>query len=393
MDISEDQLAIEWTLTEQDIQFVSKNSRGQENRICFAADLCTTRAHHRFLDRNETLPLKATNYLSQQLDYTPILAPVNFSLKSDTYLGHQKIMDYLGLREFDEFEKMALQQWLETKIRSQVYLRPETIVEGSTHIIKSHLAYPISNVLGDRLWSSSDGQWYGIQASSLLSSYYPRFFGYYDQAISLYTHIADTFDVFSTHTISCSEREATYVLSGLLSNKSVVNPQFHSTDTHGFTEHIFALCYLLGFSFCPRLKDLTEQRLYKLHKSQNYGEYDCLFSGTVDIELIQEHWDQIIRIVAALKNGHLPAHIIIQKLANRTDKVAKAVQALGRLVKTIYILRYLSDEELRYKVHLQLNRGESRHNLAKALFFDNRGIFKTNDYEDADSTRKVSSRE
>ena len=265
---------------------------------------------------------------------------------------------------------------------SQVYLRPETIVEGSTHIIKSHLAYPISNVLGDRLWSSSDGQRYGIQASSLLSSYYPRFFGYYDQAISLYTHIADTFDVFSTHTISCSEREATYVLSGLLSNKSVVNPQFHSTDTHGFTEHIFALCYLLGFSFCPRLKDLTEQRLYKLHKSQNYGEYDCLFSGTVDIELIQEHWDQIIRIVAALKNGHLPAHIIIQKLANRTDKVAKAVQALGRLVKTIYILRYLSDEELRYKVHLQLNRGESRHNLAKALFFDNRGIFKTNDYEE-----------
>lgn len=891
MDISEDQLAIEWTLTEQDIQFVFQNSRGQENRICFAADLCITRAHHRFLERNESLPLKATNYLSQQLDYTPILTPISFSLKSDTYLGRKKIMDYLGLRELDEFEKMALQQWLETKIRSQVYdrkllihearnylktrqimlpastvlgrllarvtketfekmyehivysfpesertkldsllsqengmyanlvefkrspsnpnakvilnyldyfeqleslgimnlnlssfhpdvienlakmgkhysvhdlkqlasqpkryailvcflfetaknildllvkmnsellteiqrkarnevqydrttlskkskgklkeashfircalqnpvaditlaefikgfnheqlfrsadicdaietleesglaesiatrlhylrrytkrflsldfeaakgsksllkgveilkkyqtgtikklpdnvpirflpkmwkdclydasgkiqplywemgvyyalkktlasgdiflsksrhhkyfwdtvyeekkwekergarydelglpksfdiigaklndqftetadflfhsfknnpfvrlegqnlvlskddaleispevnklrklfeahmpsirieeliaevdkysdftkafkpfheqyrethlpkksiyaaiiahatniglygmgnsaigistdmirnasqiyLRPETIVEGSSHIIKFHLSYPISNVLGDRLWSSSDGQRYGIQASSLMSSYYPRFFGYYDQAISLYTHIADTFDVFSTHTISCSEREAAYVLSGLLSNKSIVNPQFHSTDTHGFTEHIFALCYLLGFSFCPRLKDLTEQRLYKLHKSQNYGEYDCLFSGTVDIELIQEHWDQIIRIIAALKNGHIPAHIIIQKLANRTDKVAKAVQALGRLIKTIYILRYLSDQELRYKVHLQLNRGESRHNLAKALFFDNRGVFKTNDYEE-----------
>ena len=128
-----------------------------------------------------------------------------------------------------------------------------------------------------------------------------------------------------THTISCSEREATYVLSRLLSNKSVVNPQFHCTDTHRFTEHIFALCYLLRFIFCPRLKDLSEQRLYKTNKSQNYGEYDCLFLGVVDTKLIQENWDQIIRIVAALKNGHIPAHIIIQKLANRTDKVAKAV--------------------------------------------------------------------
>lgn len=160
-----------------------------------------------------------------------------------------------------------------------------------------------------------------------------------------------------------------YVLSGLLSSKSVVNPQFHSTDTHGFTEHIFALCYLLGFSFYPRLKDLTEQRLYKLGKSQNYGEYDCLFSGTVDVELIQEHWDQIICIVAALKTGHIPAHVIIQKLANRTDKVAKAVQTLGRLVKTIYILRYLSDEELCYEVHLQLNRGGISPQSRKSVVF------------------------
>ena len=154
MDISEDQLAIEWTLTEQDIQFVSKNSRGQENRICFAADLCITRAHHRFLDRNETLPLKATNYLSQQLDYTPILAPVNFSLKSDTYLGRQKIMDYLGLLEFDEFEKMALQQWLETKIRSQVYDRKLLIHEARNYLKTRQIMLPASTVLGRLLAES-----------------------------------------------------------------------------------------------------------------------------------------------------------------------------------------------------------------------------------------------
>ena len=48
MDISEDQLAIEWTLTDSDLLFISQQSRGRENRICFAADLCIIRAHPDF---------------------------------------------------------------------------------------------------------------------------------------------------------------------------------------------------------------------------------------------------------------------------------------------------------------------------------------------------------
>ena len=48
--------------------------------------------------------------------------------------------------------------------------------------------------------------------------------------------------------------------------------------------------------------------------------------------------------------------------------MAKALTALGSVVKTIYILRYLHEEELGRPVQLQLNRGESRHNLARWLF-------------------------
>jgi TnpA family transposase len=55
---------------------------------------------------------------------------------------------------------------------------------------------------------------------------------------------------------------------------------------------------------------------------------------------------------------------------------------LGRVVKTIYILRYIHEEELRRRVQLQLNRGESRHALARWLFFGNRGEFRWGDYEE-----------
>jgi TnpA family transposase len=89
-------------------------------------------------------------------------------------------------------------------------------------------------------------------------------------------------------------------------------------------------------------------------------------------------------VAASLKNKVAPAHVVLHRLVNASpsDRVAKALTALGRLVKTVYLLRYISDPALRRKVHKQLNRGESRHDLAKWLFFANRGVFRTGDYEE-----------
>ncbi|WP_040534773.1 Tn3 family transposase [Legionella drancourtii] len=264
---------------------------------------------------------------------------------------------------------------------SHTYLRQDTIKEGNRQLINHLLTYPISDEMTNGAYSTSDAQRYAIEAKCSLSSYYPRYYGYYERALSIYTHISKG-SVFGTQVISTSEREATYVLTGLLENDTLLNPEFHSTDTHGYTEHIFALCHLLGFNFHPRLKDLAEQNLYKIDGTMSYGDLDDVFAGTIDTDLIRENWDQIVRIIASLKNGLAPAHVIIQKLANRTDNVSKAIRALGRIIKTIYILRYISDKDLRYAVHLHLNQGESRHQLAKKLFFLNRGVFKTSDYEE-----------
>ena len=46
-------------------------------------------------------------------------------------------------------------------------------------------------------------------------------------------------------------------LDGLLANDTVLRPKTHYTDTHGFTEQLFGLCYLLGFQFLPRINPTT----------------------------------------------------------------------------------------------------------------------------------------
>jgi TnpA family transposase len=65
-------------------------------------------------------------------------------------------------------------------------------------------------------------------------------------------------------------RDAPYVLDELCNTTTELPIVEHTTDTHGYTEIIFALFDLVGFQFTPRLRDLGRQRLYT--------------SGTLDIQ-------------------------------------------------------------------------------------------------------------
>lgn len=83
---------------------------------------------------------------------------------------------------------------------------------------------------------------------------------------------------------------------------------------------IFHHCFLLGFSFQPLLKDLASQQLCKI-EAKNYGGMNQLFSGVADIDLIEEQWDQIMRVIASIKNGIAPAHVIINRLISRVSRI------------------------------------------------------------------------
>jgi TnpA family transposase len=267
---------------------------------------------------------------------------------------------------------------------SSWFLREETLKAANAILVNYHHTLELSSVWGQGLTSSSDGQRFALHADSLMGSLCPRYFGYYDRAVTVYTHLSDQWSVYGTRIISCTAREALYVLDGLLENDTVLRPKEHYTDTHGFTEQLFGLCYLLGFQFMPRIKDLKDQQLYKVSRMSSYGPLDPVFHATVDLALIAEQWDQLVRIAASLRHRTAPADVVLKRLAGGapSDRLAKALTALGRVLKTIHILRYVQDTDLRHRIQRQLNRGEFRHKLARRLFFANQGAFQTGDYEE-----------
>lgn len=265
-----------------------------------------------------------------------------------------------------------------------VFIREETLKAASAEIVNHHHQLPLSAVYGTGELSSSDAQRFGLRASSLLGSYYPRYYGYYQKAIGIYTHVSDQYSVFSTKVISCSPREALYVLDGLLENNTILKAKKHTTDTHGYTEIIFALCYLLGYEFMPRICDLKDQQLYRISKDFDYGIFTPLLNKTAHINIVVEQWVDMLRVALSLKQRTVPAHIVVQRLINSfpSDRLSKAFTHLGRIIKTQYILRYLTDPVLRRMVQRQLNKGEYRHKLPRRIFFANQGEFTTGDYEE-----------
>lgn len=329
--------------------------------------------------------LQTVNFLT---DFAQELRPPPGIRESATHIKNTKLATLiahgtnLGISTMGNSTEAVTVEMLQNVSRH--YLNETTLKAANARLVNYHHGLSLSNIWGDGTTSSSDGQRFGVQASSLIASYYPRYFGYYDKALTIYTHTSDQHSVFSTQVISCQPREALYVLDGLLENDTDLQPSEHYTDTHGFTFQLFGLCYLLGFSFMPRLKDLADQQLYKISKTENYGDLNALFRQTIDWQLIEEQYDQLVKIAASLKNKTAPAHTVLQRLINATpaDHISKALTQLGRIVKTIFILKYLSDEKLRRKVQKQLNRGEQRHGLAKWLFFANHGEFRTGDYEE-----------
>jgi TnpA family transposase len=71
-----------------------------------------------------------------------------------------------------------------------------------------------------------------------------------------------------------------------------------------------------------------------------------LLNKTADLDIVIEQWEEMIRVALSLKKRTAPAHVIVQRLTNSfpSDRLSKAFTNLGRIIKTQYILRYLTDD-------------------------------------------------
>ncbi|MEE8264274.1 MAG: Tn3 family transposase [Gammaproteobacteria bacterium] len=256
------------------------------------------------------------------------------------------------------------------------YLREETLKAAVTALVNFQYRQPLAQHWGGGTLSSSDGQRFPVQGKVRNARALPKYFGY-GEGITFYTWSSDQFSQYGTKVISSTVRDATYVLDEILNNETDLTLLEHTTDTAGYTDLVFCLFDLLGMQFSPRLRDIGDRQLYKLTTDAAiYPRLDTRLMGRIDLPRLLEKWDDLARIAGSLKRGYVTASLLISRLQAypRQGQLTKLLQEYGRLVKTIFVLRYLEDAALRRRVHAQLNKGEKLHDLRKFLFFAREGV-------------------
>ena len=198
----------------------------------------------------------------------------------------------------------------------------------------------------------------------------------------IYTHISDKYAPFHSKVVNVGVRDSTYVLDGLLYHESDIRIAEHYTDTNGFTDHVFGLMHLLGFRFAPRIRDLADTRLYAPNRG-GHEQLQTLIGGTLNLKHLRAHWDELIRLAASIKQGTVTASLMLRKLGSypRQNGLAIAAREFGRIERTLFILDWLQNPDLRRRSTAGLNKGEARNALAKAVFFYRLGEFRDRTFD------------
>ncbi|MCH2247036.1 MAG: Tn3 family transposase [Crocosphaera sp.] len=257
------------------------------------------------------------------------------------------------------------------------YLREETLFEANTAIVNFQYHQWLSHFWGGGTLSSSDGQRFPVAVKNRQAVSLPRYFGY-GKGLTFYTWTSDQHSCYGNKVIPSTMRDAAYLLDAILDNETELSILEHTTDTAGYTDVMFALFDLLGLQFSPRLRALKSKCLYLLNKEMKYPNLKPLFKGKIQSDYILERWDDLLRVTGSLKLGWVTSSLFIGKLQSfpQQNALLRALQEYGRLVKTIFILRYLNSEDYRRKINTQLNKGEKLHDLRRFLFFAHLGFIR-----------------
>jgi TnpA family transposase len=202
--------------------------------------------------------------------------------------------------------------------------------------------------------------------------------------VKLYVHTSNNCFRINQRPIPCRLREAAFALDGLLEHDTELDPRVCYTDTHGYTEVVMAPAALLGFELAPRIKDIKDQTLYKMDRSQHYANLDPILTGTVKTHLVRQAWDETVRVIASIHDRIVSASLILHRLGSyaRQNSVHQALAEIGRVHKTIHILRTLDDEEYRRRMGRELNKGEASHDLSRFLCFGKEGALQGREFGD-----------
>jgi len=248
---------------------------------------------------------------------------------------------------------------------------------ASADVVNAYLQLDLVKAWGDATSVAADGTQVDTLIDNLLAESHIRYGGYGGIA---YHHVADNYIALFSHFIPCGVWEAVYIIEGLLRNESEAEPGTIHADTQGQSYPVHALAHLFGFELLTRIRNWKDLTFYRSARDIRYEHIDALFGpegeNAINWQLIKTHWPDLMQIALSIRAGRLSSTLLLRRLGaeSRKNNIYKAFRELGRVIRTITLLRFVSEPGLRQEITAATNKAEAFNGFSAWLRFGHDAI-------------------
>ncbi len=258
------------------------------------------------------------------------------------------------------------------------HITEQRLIKVLRIIINKYNLFDLPKHWGSNDSGSVDGTFYDMYQQNLLAAHHIRYgryggVGYYlvsDKYIALYGNF-----------ISCGVHESNYLLDGIIENDSDIKPNKIHGDSWAQSEVLFGFAFLLAILVMPRIKNFKQLYYYKASLNDHYANIDDLFTEKpLNWDLIDTHYHDMLRVVMSVFKGKVKASTVLRKLCSksRKNKLYFAFRELGRIERTIFLLNYINDPELRKMIQAATCKSEEFNQFIKWTRFGDGGVMGDN---------------
>ena len=236
------------------------------------------------------------------------------------------------------------------------YMPTPALMEAATILAQAYQQTPMAERLGEVTVLLTDSMQLRTPKHSLIARQHHRYLS--GKSSLLYQHVTSNCICLFTQALLCNVSEAIHMLIGVMQCRPGQNAIINICDSAGKSDLVFGLSSLLNILLYPRVRS-RHLKLWGVDENIKYKNIAASIAGQIRLDRIDKGWPDVMWVLASIAAGTAKPDIILNHLASQPHHPAtQALEELGKVERSIYLLRYGMDTELRRFVVPHTSRRE-----------------------------------
>ncbi len=236
------------------------------------------------------------------------------------------------------------------------YMATEQLMEAAAILAHSYQQTAMAERLGDVNVLLTDSTQVRTLKDSLIARQHHRYLS--GKSTLLYQHVTSNCVCLFTQALLCNVSEGIHMLVGAMECQTGNDPIINICDSAGKSNLVFGLSSLLNILLFPRVRS-SHLKLWGAGDDARYENIAAAIAGQIRFDRIDKGWQDIMWILASIEAGTAKPLTILNHLVMQPQHpAAQGLDELGKLERSLYLLRYGKDMELRRFVAPHTSRRE-----------------------------------